>query len=95
MEKLNRLVIEMPGKTYAMEAGSGQVAPSEIITPTEGGSNNDGEINTVQEVINVLKGLPEDKSIAEVLAEQECDLTDEDINGFFYGEDDEEEEEED
>lgn len=81
MEKLSRIVIEMPGKTYTMEAGSGQ---TDIITPTEGGSNNDGEINTVQEVINVLKGLPEDKTIAEILEEQECDLTDEDVENFFY-----------
>lgn len=95
MEEYRKLVVELPnGKEYVMESGSSGAAPSEVITPTEDSSNHDGEINTIQEVVNALKGFPEDKTIAEVLSEQECDLTDEDINDFFYGEDDEEEEEE-
>lgn len=56
--------------------------PTETITP---GTNNDGEVNTVQEVIGAFKDFPENKTIQERLEEIEGGgLQEEDIEDIFY-----------
>lgn len=63
-------------------SGGSSLDPTETIAP---GTNNDGEVNTVQEVIGAFKDFPENTTIQERLEEIEGGgLQEEDIEDIFY-----------
>ena len=57
--------------------------------------NNNGEVDSLAEVIAALKGFPEGKTVKEALEELEAtNLTDEDIENIFYGTSDDDDDDE-
>lgn len=69
-------------ETSAISGGADSIGPSDIIEP---GTNSDGKVNTVEEVIKVFKDFPEDMTVQEAIGElMGGGLQDEDIENIFY-----------